>query len=263
MVVKTEYKINEVGNKYGRLLVTKYVGKIKNKTSWECICDCGNTKIVPGINLRTGQTRSCGCLHREQLIARQKKYDVPKRLRYIWHKIIDRCENEKNVAYKYYGGKGIKVCDTWHDSYQFFQWAMSNGYSENLTIDRINFNGNYEPNNCRWVSFKKQQNNKSNNRYETINGITKTVQEWCEYYEVKTALVWNRLTRGWAFEDALLKPSQKEFNGKRVMCLDTKEVFESTNKAGIKYGITGKAIRYSIDKNVSTSNGMKWKYVDA
>lgn len=261
--MNTEYRIDETGNRYGRLLVTKYVGKIKNKTSWECICDCGNTKIVPGIYLRTGQTRSCGCIHREQLIRRQTKYNVPRRLYSIWYKMIDRCENANEKKYKYYGGKGVKVCDEWHDPCIFFKWAFESGYKENLTIDRINFNGDYEPNNCRWITFKKQQNNRSDNRYETINGITKTVQEWCEHYGVKTELVWSRLTRGWTFEDALLKPSQTEFKGKRVMCLDTKEVFESTNKAGKKYGITGKAIRYSIEKNASTSNGLKWKYVDA
>lgn len=257
-----EYKIDETGNKYGRLLVTKYAGKIKNKTSWECTCDCGNKKIVPGIYLRTGQTRSCGCLHREELIARQKKYDVSKRLRHIWHKIIGRCENEKNKNYKYYGGKGIKVCAAWHDPYQFFQWAMSNGYSEELTIDRIDYKGNYGPDNCRWVTIKKQQNNKSDNRYETINGTTKTVQEWIEYFGVDAGMVRSRLARGWEFEKSISLPSEKRYRGLKVICIDTGETFESFKKAGEKYGVSGEKIRLAVLGGSTDCCGMKWKIYD-
>ena len=184
---------------------------------------------------------------------------MPKRLLRIWYKMIERCESQSNAYYKCYGGKGVIVCDDWHDPNIFAKWAMTNGYSDNLTIDRIDYNGNYEPNNCRWVTMKKQQNNKSDNRYETINGVTKTVQEWIEYYGVDAGMVRSRLARGWDLEKAISKPSEKRYRGLKVICIDTGDVFESFKKAGKKFGVSGEAIRAAIYSKSNECCGMKWK----
>ncbi len=258
-----EYRIDEVGNRYGRLLVIRYAGKLGGTTAWECLCDCGNTKIVRGTQLRCKGTQSCGCLHKDKLRERQTKYNVPRRLYGIWYNMIERCENPSHNYYRNYGGRGITVCEEWHNPYNFFEWAIAHGYEKYLTIDRMNYNGNYEPSNCRWVTLKEQQNNKSTNRYETINGETKTVQEWIDYYGVTNGMVWSRLMRGWSFEDALLKPSQKKYRGLKVLCIDTGEVFDSSRKAGDKYGVTAAAIRAAIYDKSSVCCGMKWKYFDA
>lgn len=122
----------------------------------------------------------------------------------IYKSMISRCYNKSNNRYENYGGRGIVVCDEWkNDKIKFFEWAFSNGYAENLTLDRINVNGNYEPSNCRWSTQKVQQNNRSNNRFVEFNGRTHTLGEWSEITGIKLATIWNRLNSGWSVEDAL------------------------------------------------------------
>lgn len=132
------------------------------------------------------------------------------RLFWIWHSMMDRCSNKNAVGYKHYGGKGIQVCDEWKDSTAFIKWALANGYRDDLTIDRIDSNKNYEPDNCRWADWKVQANNTSRNHYLTINGETKTLAQWAEYYGVPYKYVHKR-TRdlGWSFEDAVSRPVRK------------------------------------------------------
>lgn len=116
----------------------------------------------------------------------------------------DRCYNRRCSNYKNYGGRGIKMCDEWlNDFMSFYNWAMSHGYIEGLTIDRIDVNGNYEPNNCRWVDMKQQQRNRTDNRYFIINGETHCLSEWCEILGLKYRTVYSRLQRGWMIYDAL------------------------------------------------------------
>lgn len=121
--------------------------------------------------------------------------------------MINRCNNIKMKSYPRYGGRGIKVCDTWMDDFlNFKEWALNNGYSEKLTLDRIDNNGNYEPSNCRWVSIKEQCNNRSTNHKVIINNISKGITEWCKIYNVPLSTVLNRISKGYSDVDALTMP---------------------------------------------------------
>lgn len=159
-------------NKYGRLIVVSYAGKTKDRHSkWLCKCDCGNEVIISGNSLTRGHTQSCGCLQKERTAkARYKhggrsQHNNTERLYYVWAEMRSRCNNKNNKEYQFYGGKGVKVCKDWNDYSSFRKWALQNGYDKNAdygkcTIDRIDNNGNYEPNNCRWVSMAVQNANK-------------------------------------------------------------------------------------------------------
>lgn len=124
----------------------------------------------------------------------------------IWHGMCERCNNPKHSSYEKYGGRGIKICDEWLNSKDFFKWALSNGYKEGLTIDRIDVNGNYEPSNCRWVDWITQANNTSRNHYLTINGETKTVAQWARLNNIPYHHVYRRVEIGWTVEKAVTTP---------------------------------------------------------
>lgn len=159
-------------NKFGRLTVVSYAGKTKYRHSkWLCKCDCGNEVIVSGNSLKRGHTQSCGCLQKENTSKARykhggrKRHSDTERLYYVWAEMRSRCNNANNKEYQFYGGKGVKVCEEWNDYSAFRKWALQNGYDKNAeygkcTIDRIDNNGNYEPNNCRWVSMAIQNANK-------------------------------------------------------------------------------------------------------
>lgn len=135
----------------------------------------------------------------------------------IWVNMKNRCYNSKTEMFKYYGGRGITICDEWRNDFTaFYNWSIINGYSDDLTIDRIDVNGNYEPSNCRWVSVAEQNVNRRNNHYITLNGITKSLSEWCRYYSINYQTVQDRLRRGWNYSDALQKPIETKFR-KRVV----------------------------------------------
>ena len=128
-----------------------------------------------------------------------------KRLYSIWHNMKNRCYYEKSANYKYYGGKGIKVCDEWKDNFQSFAlWALSNGYQNNLSIDRIDNSKDYCPENCKWSNAYEQNNNTNRNRFYTYNGNTKTISEWAKEYGIDRNLLNVRLKRGWDFEKAII-----------------------------------------------------------
>ena len=129
-----------------------------------------------------------------------------KRLYSIWIHMKERCNNINHVAYSRYGGRGISVCDEWNDYANFKLWAFSNGYAENLTLDRIDNNSDYSPNNCRWVTSKEQANNRRNNRMLEINGITHNIQGWCEITGLSRSIADGRLRRGWSAEKTFTTP---------------------------------------------------------
>lgn len=173
---------NLIGQKFGRLTVIDLVESDAGAnipTKWICQCDCGKETVVRGSNLQSGVTRSCGCLSKELLIERHFKHGgTGSRLYVTWQHMIRRCEKNTDRAYKYYGGRGISVHIDWHDYTAFRDWALANGYADDLTIDRIDVNGNYEPSNCRWISLKEQQKNKRNNVWVVFNNETKNICDW-------------------------------------------------------------------------------------
>ena len=167
-------RANITGMQFGRLTAVCYVGDReypcgKKLSLWKCRCSCGNETIVTLSALRTGNTKSCGCLNEEWKEEFPKTHithgDVDSRLYHIWEQMRRRCYKQRDISYKYYGGKGVSVCEEWRNDYgTFMKWAMENGYDPGAkrgecTLDRINPYGNYEPSNCRWIPMKEQYKN--------------------------------------------------------------------------------------------------------
>ena len=188
--------------KFGLLKVIDFAYMKNHRSYWLCRCECGNEKIVAARQLKSGQTKSCGCLHR-------KHGQFGTRLYHIWNRMKDRCYNENHKSYKDYGGRGVVVCDEWNDFKCFEEWAITNGYDDDLTIDRIDVNGNYEPSNCKWSTKKEQANNKRNNHFVTCNGERRTITEWAEITGVTTQTIYKRLRRGWSPERAVSEKPHK------------------------------------------------------
>lgn len=150
------------GKKFGRWTIVSSKPKYKGQKMWLCKCDCGKEAIVRGTSLTSGASRSCGCLQKDATrIANTKHGHYDTRLHRIWSGIKTRCNNPNSTSYRNYGRRGIRICDEWlHDYVTFERWALSHGYDDALTIDRINNDGNYEPVNCRWITRQEQNKNK-------------------------------------------------------------------------------------------------------
>lgn len=190
----------KVGEKYGRLTVLE---NHHPKDEVLCKCECGNFKIARASNVYYGGTRSCGCLFNE---GNNLKHGGRRtRLYQIWKSMRERCNTPTCKTYKYYGAKGITICKEWDDFNVFREWALNNGYSDNLTIDRIDVYGNYEPSNCRWATYKQQANNTTRNHRIEFGGKNLTLTEWSELLGIKRGTLWGRLKKGWSVSDALTK----------------------------------------------------------
>lgn len=189
------------GHKYGRLLVLSYAGKKHNKTAWLCKCDCGNTAVVTGNAMRKGNTRSCGCLAQEtkptRTHGRRHKPEYQS-----WSGMKTRCTNPNQASYAHYGGRGIKVCKRWMNSFEAFFEDMGprpKGHS----LERIDRDGDYEPNNCRWATITEQANNTSQNNRIAFRGRKLTISEWAEETGIERRTIARRLGLGWSVRRAL------------------------------------------------------------
>lgn len=176
---KYDYKWGDI---FGRLIVIeKDIEKSGHDTFWKCQCTCGNIASIRSSHLANGKTKSCGCYRIEKTIERHKTHGhCGESIHNVWMSMIGRCKNTGASVYKDYGGRGIKVCDEWSSSFEnFYEWAIANGYKKGLTIDRIDNNGSYDPDNCRWITQREQCWNRRNTTYIMYKGITKPLPQWC------------------------------------------------------------------------------------
>ena len=200
-------KMIDLKNKrFGKLFVKSFVGIVGNNphNKWLCLCDCGKEVMVSGANLRSGVTKSCNCLQKETVSIVNKKHGasiVETKEYRAWMGLRKRCNNPNSLDYSQYGGRGITVCERW-DSFENFLSDMGvapNGHS----IDRIDVNKGYSPENCRWADAKTQARNKTNSRFLSVNGMIKTLAEWAEISNTSRSNIHKRIVRGWSTEQAI------------------------------------------------------------
>lgn len=206
--------------KFFRLTAIRDVGKSKDgHRLWECLCDCGATKIESSHYLLSGKAKSCGCWSSERTIMFNKETKTKHGQRYtrlynIWHGIKRRTSNPTDAGYKNYGGRGIYMCQEWHNDFaSFHAWAMSNGYKEDLSIERIDNEGPYTPENCKWVTQKDQANNRRSSRYVEYMGKTLTLSQWATELGIPSARIYKRAQQNLPPEQLLYKgkfPSRKK-----------------------------------------------------
>lgn len=265
-----------IGNKYGKLTVVS-VEKINNKTCLKCKCDCGNEIIRETYLIATNQVKSCGCLKSEII----KKYNSSGKhsrsrlkdgrslhpLYGTWFQMISRCENPNQTHYDRYGGRGIKVCDEWHDFWQFVKWSDSvGGRPKGFTLDRINNDGNYEPSNCRWASERTQKTNKSTNVFIEHNGTRKTIVEWSEDLNIHTHTLQERIKSGWPIERALFeKTTENSHYSRNKILVQYDKCWNVVNKynslSELEYPFLKQGVSNAIYKDQSYK-GYFWRYED-
>lgn len=174
----------------------------RGEAKWLCECSCGSIKSVLGSSLRNGRSRSCGCLRRQM---RKESATVHgksnTKLYNIWRGMRQRCGAAYSHAFKWYGQRGIAVCKEWDEFETFYKWSMENGYSEGLSLDRINNDGDYEPDNCRWTAQETQSRNRSNNINITYNGETHCLWDWAKITGIKPGTLYYRYHAGKAVDE--------------------------------------------------------------
>lgn len=261
--------IDVKGDRYGMLVALRRADK-KTKGGgyyWYFQCECGRTVCKPLNSVRSGLIKSCGCL---------RHHKTGTRLYNIWVAMRQRCKNDGKHWHDRWGNRGISVCDEWNDFRTFEKWALENGYEDNLTIDRIDNNGNYCPENCRWATYKEQSLNTSANRFVEIDGESRTVEQWCCLLGVVTpSTVYRRVRKaGWSFQKAITTPSQKRVPlvpdeaknkadkyKKPVKCVGKdKTLFFNSLKDAERNGFCRSAITKAI-KNKKLYRGMVWEFI--
>ena len=204
------------GQKFGRLTVVKqaehYITpKGKKRIRWECLCDCGKTTYVVADALTRGIQVSCGCYRNSQLSKMSTTHEKTNtRLYTVWNGMKNRCYNTRCPEYRIYGGRGIHMCSDWHYDFQkFYDWAIENGYDETAprgkqTVDRIDCNGEYSPENCRLTTQREQMNNIRNNHNLEYRGETHSIAELSRITGIRQEKIRNRVSKlGWTAERAL------------------------------------------------------------
>jgi hypothetical protein len=205
-------KENLIGQKFGRLtVIARAENNKQGQRMWLCQCDCGKTKDkpVPTYSLKSGKVKSCGCLYFQSNKGRNVTHGkAGTRIYQIWSSMKGRCTNTKNLAFNDYGGRGIEVCEEWRSDFtSFYDWAVSHGYRDDLTLDRIDNNGNYEPSNCRWATYKEQENNRRNNRIIMYENREYTVSQLAKKLNISPAALRWRLENGWNESELSLTPA--------------------------------------------------------
>lgn len=217
------------GMRFGRLVATEYVGGSR----WRCVCDCGNEVVVRTSCLTGGNTKSCGCFRRDFSRENATTHGKSKtRLYHVWASMHGRCENPNNNSYRYYGQRGISVCEEWNDFASFMEWALENGYDEGAkrgqcTLDRIDSDKDYSPDNCRWVDSEEQANNERSNVIVTYRGKEYTLARLAKKFGLKIPTLWCRIHSGWSIEDAVETPL-----GQRVRCFKPYRAVELIDQDG-------------------------------
>ena len=240
--------INMEGKKINRWTVIKRAESKNGKTYWLCECECGKRKKVYGVSLRNGKSKSCGCLNKE-IVSKQQGLSTT-RLYRIYKLMLSRCYNKKDKSYKYYGLKGISIYDNWLDDFvNFYNWAMQNGYQDNLTIDRIDNQGNYCPENCRWVDRVTQANNTRSNRIIECDGVSHTISEWSRITNISEhAIRWRLDEMHVPIEQALgfVPINFKQMRQPLTFKGETLSIPQWSKKLGIKRWTIYSRIRYGL-----------------
>lgn len=199
--------INLMSQRFGRLTVIDSAPNNKfGHTCWKCLCDCGNTIVTETNDLRRGHTKSCGCLQKETVCKLRATHKLSKtRIYKVWQDMKARCYNKNNKFYDSYGKRGISVCQEWRNSFEeFHKWAESTGYSDSLTLDRIDVNGNYNPENCKWSTIYEQASNRRTTHYVTYHGETDSFDNMCRKLNVNSKTIRGRMrSKNRTFEEAI------------------------------------------------------------
>ena len=203
--------IDMTGQVFGQLTVLKRAHNVGSRTMWLCRCTCGVEKPIITHCLRSGIVISCGCFHNKKTGDIFRTHGMSQTKLYkVYTAMRQRCEIPHHPSYQDYGLRGITVCEEWrNDRTKFFDWALSNGYADNLSIDRINNDLGYSPDNCRWADTKVQSMNKRSTRLITVDGITKSLVDWLQIYPVTRRTFYERIENGWDEVTALTKPPRQ------------------------------------------------------
>lgn len=198
------------GMDFGNLTVLKKIGRKNGNNLWLCKCKCGNEVECYQYNLERGTSTSCGCLRSFYAKKTRKCHGESTGTLYKkWGSIKTRCYNKNTPSYKNYGGRGIKMCDEWLEFWNFREWAYKNGYSEELTLERIDVNGNYSPENCKWIPMEEQANNKRNSCFIEYGGKKQTLSQWSRELGVGKEVLSYRYHAGWSPEECLFGKATK------------------------------------------------------
>ena len=194
-------KVDLTGQRFNHLTVIRTADDdMKHHgQKWICRCDCGNEVTIRMDGLQSGHVKSCGCINRRRTTHGQAKTKLFK----VWTSMKQRCQNPNDTRYKDYGARGITVCSEWQEFEPFYKWAFANGYEQNLTIDRVDNNGNYCPENCRWTTRKVQMSNRRNTVYLEYCGESKSISEWSSITGISRHVLDNRMRSGWTVERIL------------------------------------------------------------
>lgn len=191
-------RIDLTNKRFGKLTVLKIdENKSRGELYWLCLCDCGNLKSIQGRKLRSGWTKSCGCLQKEWAKENFSTHKMSETSLYkVWENMKTRCFNPKSNRFYRYGGRGITICDEWLDFKSFSEWALLNGYKDGLSLERKNIDKDYEPGNCCWIPIEKQAQNKSNTVWITYQDKKMCMAEFSKIANVSINVIRNRLKKG-------------------------------------------------------------------